>query len=77
MTANVTLQPIHAPVPHRIRQIVFAILVVTCVAGIANVFGRFEQLRHLAATYYHPYLIQDRSTQHGKYPESQTTNYRA
>ncbi|PSB50750.1 hypothetical protein C7B77_22430, partial [Chamaesiphon polymorphus CCALA 037] len=58
MTANAALQPIHAPVPHRIRQIVFAILVVTCGAGIANVFGRFEQLRHLAATYYHPYLIQ-------------------
>lgn len=30
----------------------------TLIAGIANVTYRFEHLRDLAATYYHPYLSQ-------------------
>lgn len=58
MTANATLLPTHSPIPPKVRQIVFVILLITCVAGIANVFGRFDQLCDLVATYYHPYLAQ-------------------
>lgn len=58
MTANAPLLPGHAPIPTKVRQIVFVILLITCAVGIANVFGRFDQLCHLAATYYHPYLAQ-------------------
>ncbi|KAM3095093.1 GAF domain-containing protein [Phormidesmis sp. 146-35] len=58
VNATATLLSGHAPIPAKIRQIVFVILLVTCATGIANVFGRFDQLCHLAATYYHPYLAQ-------------------
>ncbi|MGL4622191.1 hypothetical protein [Chroococcidiopsis sp.] len=46
------------PVPVGIRRLASLILLITLIAGIANFFYRLEHLRDLAATYYHPYLIQ-------------------
>lgn len=57
MTAHSAFLSGH-PVPTKVRQIVFVLLLITCAAGVANVFGRFNQLSDLAATYYHPYLAQ-------------------
>jgi GAF domain-containing protein len=58
MTVNATFLPGHSPVPTKIKQIAFVVLLITCAAGIANIFGRYDQLRYLATTYYHPYLTQ-------------------
>lgn len=58
MSANANLLLGDFPIPTKIRRIVFVLLLITCAAGVANVSGRLEQLRQLAATYYHPYLIQ-------------------
>lgn len=54
MNANNLLHETSVPVG--IRRIASVILLLTIVAGIANVTYRFEHLRHLAATYYHPCL---------------------
>jgi hypothetical protein len=40
------------------KQLTLLILFVAIVAGIANVFDRYEQLHTLVATYYHVYLVQ-------------------